>query len=106
MSSPTQRSLKHLRGLGYIAEVVEKWIPQARKRKDLFDVIDIVCLDPEQGITVGVQSTSLSNVSARVKKMTECVALSALRKCGWKLVVHGWGKGTNGRYRLREVDLS
>lgn len=104
-ASPTQRSLKHLRDAGCRAEVVERWNPHSRTRKDLFDVIDIVAL-AEDGTTIGVQATSLSNVSARVAKITDCDALAALRKCGWRLLVHGWGKQANGRYRLREVDVS
>jgi hypothetical protein len=102
--SPTQRSLKHMREQGYTCDVAEYWQAFARKRKDLFSIVDIVCLG--NGVTVGVQATSLSNVSARVKKITECEHLGALRTAGWRLVVHGWGKGTNGRYRLREVDVS
>jgi hypothetical protein len=34
--SPTQRSLAHLRRLGYQARVVERWNPFARVRQDLF----------------------------------------------------------------------
>lgn len=105
MSSPTQRSLAHLRKLGMTADVVEYWNSFARQRKDLFSIIDIVALSPD-GQTIGVQTTSLSNVSARVKKIAESEALPALRRCGWTLVVHGWGKQPNGRYRLREVDVS
>jgi hypothetical protein len=103
--SPTARSLKHLRDAGCIAQVVERWNAFGRVRVDLFEVIDIVALSPE-GETIGVQSCALSSVSKRVDKITECEALAALRKCGWRLLVHGWGKGANGRYRLREVDLS
>lgn len=105
MSSPTQRSLKHLRDAGFLAEVVEKWNPHSKTRKDLFGVIDIVALSPD-GETVGVQSTSGSNVSKRVSKIGECEALAAIRRCGWRLLVHGWTKGADGRYRLREVDCS
>jgi hypothetical protein len=105
MTSPTQRSLKHLRDAGCVAQVVEYWNGFSRKRVDLFTIIDIVALSPD-GETIGVQATSLSNVSARVRKIADCEALVALRKCGWKILCHGWGKGANGRYRLREVDVS
>jgi len=103
MSSPTQRSLEHLRELGYVAEVVERWIPQARIRRDLFGVIDIVAV--RAGETVGIQATSASNVSARVRKIAAASALPVLRAAGWRLLVHGWGKRA-GRWQLREVDVS
>lgn len=102
--TPTQRSLKHMRDQGYTASVVEHWNPFARIRQDLFGIIDVVCLGI--GETVGVQTTSLANVSARVKKISECEHLGALRRAGWRLVVHGWGRGKDGKYRLREVDVS
>ncbi len=103
--TPTQRSLKHLRDQGHLAEVVERWIPQARKRHDLWGFVDILSLSPE-GQVVGVQATSLSNVSARIKKITDHANLPMVRRAGVVIYVHGWGKGANGRYRLREVDLS
>lgn len=87
------------------AVVVEHWNPFARIRQDLFGCIDVLALAPN-GETVAVQATSLSNVSKRVNKLSENEHVGAMRKCGWRLLVHGWGKGTNGRYRLREVDVS
>jgi hypothetical protein len=104
-ASPTQRSLKHLRAAGCIAQVVEKWNAHAKVRVDLFGIIDVVALSPE-GETIGVQACAMSSVSKRVDKITESESLAMLRKCGWRLLVHGWGKQPNGRYRLREVDLS
>ena len=105
MSSPTQRTLKHLRDNGCeLVQVVERWNPFARVRQDLFGIIDIVAI--RDGQTIGVQATSLSNVNARIQKIAESDAAAALRKAGWTLLVHGWGKQSNGRYRLREVDVS
>lgn len=106
-SSPTKRSLAHFREQGCTVQVVEHWNAFAKLRKDLFGFIDVVALAPD-GRTIGVQCTDLTSVSKRIDKITnECAdALAALRKCGWTIVVHGWGKGANGRYRLREVDIS
>jgi len=77
VSSPTQRSLADLRKRYPFVAVVEKWNPHARIRQDLFGIIDIVCVGPDG--TVGVQSTSGSNVSARIRKMAESPALPLLR---------------------------
>lgn len=89
--SPTQRSLAYLRQKGLTCEVVERWNPYARVRQDLFTIIDIVALD--DGQTLGVQTTSWPNVSARVKKIADCEHLPALLRAGWILEVHGWKKG-------------
>jgi len=102
--SPTQRSLKHYRDLGYIAGVVERWIPQARKRSDLFGILDIVAVG--NGETIGVQTTSASNVSARVKKIADSDAIGELREAGWRVIVQGWRKNAKGRWVAREVDVS
>lgn len=103
--SPTERSLKHLRDAGCLAQVVERWNPHARVRVDLWGFVDILALAPD-GETIAVQTTALSGVSARVKKITDHENLPRIRKAGWTLLVHGWGKGANGKIRLREVDLS
>lgn len=104
MKGPTQRTLKLLRDQGYRAEVVEKWIPHARKRKDLFDIIDIVAIG--DGQTLGVQCTSGSNMSSRVRKIEEADALGDLRDAGWKLLVIGWRKTSKGKWSSRIVDVS
>jgi hypothetical protein len=91
--SPTQLSLKKLRADGYIAEVVEKWIPGANIRKDLFGFIDIVAI--RDGETLGVQTTSKSNMSARIRKIEDSDFISAIRKANWTIKVHGWHKADN-----------
>lgn len=91
--SPTQLSLRTLRANGYIAEVVEKWIPGAGIRKDLFGFIDIVAV--RDGETVGIQTTSKSNISARVRKIEDSPYLNQLRKANWTILVHGWYKADN-----------
>lgn len=102
--SPTARSLKHLRDAGHVADVVEKWIPGANIRKDLFGFIDILAIKDNQ--VVAVQATSDSNVSSRVNKITDHEHLALVRRVGWSVYVHGWKKNTKGRWVLREVDLS
>lgn len=104
MGSPTQRSLKHYRDQGYLAGVVEKWNPHAKIRQDLFGILDLVVVG--NGETLGVQTTSASNMSARVKKITDSDALAELREAGWKVIVQGWRKNAQGRWVSREVDIS
>jgi hypothetical protein len=102
--SPTQRSLKLMRERGYLAEVVEKWIPVVKQRKDLYGFIDILCISPE-GI-VGVQATSASNMASRIAKIANHENLGAVRGAGIRILVHGWRKNSKGRVVLREVDCS
>jgi len=102
--SPTQRSLAVLRERYPLVQVVERYIPQARKRIDLYGIADILCVSESE--VVAVQTTSASNVAARVSKITESPALPILRKAGVRILVHGWRKNAKGRWTLREVDLS
>lgn len=88
MSSPTQKSLEHLRDCGYEPVVVEKWNPHAKIRQDLWGILDIIAIG--KGETLGVQTTSLSNMSARVTKMADKAVLGELLGCGWRVLVHGW----------------
>ena len=103
--SPTQRSLKVMRDRGYTVAVVEHWNQWARIRQDLFGFIDLLCLG-EDGQVVAVQTTSASNVSARVTKISEHPNLAVVRRAGWRIVVQGWRKAANGKWTLREVDIS
>ena len=73
--SPTQRTMAHLRGQGRTCAIAEKWVsikppgkPQFGFRKDLFDFIDIVALDPVHGI-VGVQCCAGSALSSHMTKI-------------------------------------
>lgn len=104
MSSPTQRSLKHLRMQGYLAEVVEKTIPRVFIRKDLYGFIDILAI--RDGEILGVQATSASNVASRVHKIAVHDNVGAVRKAGIRIHVHGWRKNAKRRWVLREVDCS
>lgn len=102
--SPTSRSLANLRERGYRCEVVERFNSFTKQRKDLFGFVDIVAI--REGETVGVQTTSGSNMAARIKKIADSETVSDVRKAGWKILVQGWTKNSKGRYILREVDVS
>ncbi len=103
MSSPTVRSLALLREQGYTAEVVERWIPGANIRKDLFGFIDILALRGYE--ILGVQTTSASNMSARAKKIAEHENTPIVRKAEIRLEVHGWKKVGN-RWQVKVLDVS
>ena len=99
MTSPTSRSLAELRRLGYAADVVERWIPSARIRKDLFGIFDIVAITPE-GL-LGIQCTSGSNHASRATKMRESETLPKWLAAGARAEVWSWAKqGERGARKL------
>jgi hypothetical protein len=102
--TPTQRSLKHLRDNGYRAEVVERFNSFTKRRHDLFGIADIVAIRENEVLLV--QTTSGSNVAARVTKIAESEATPDIRKAGMGIIVHGWRKSARNRWVLREVDCS
>ena len=69
MASPTQRTLAWLREMEVPCQVVEKWNPHAKIRQDLFGFIDILAIFDD--MTVGIQTTSGSGHSARLKKIMD-----------------------------------
>lgn len=102
--SPTGRSLEAIRERGYQPWVVEYWNSFSRKRVDLFGCWDIVAAG--NGEILFVQTTSGSNVSARVKKIAENPVTPLLREAGVRMEVHGWRKSARNRWVLRVVDVS
>lgn len=107
MSSCTQRSLKLLRGNGYLTAVVERWNPHARKRQDLFGFADIVAIRADVPGILAVQTTSASNQAARITKIRSVPAAATWLAAANKIEVHGWQKRA-GRWAVTvtEVTLS
>ena len=118
-TSPVQRTLKYLRKEGcQLVAIVEKWNPYMNGdrggRQDLFGIIDVVATKDEQILAIQCCST---DVAGHIDKMveatfknpetkTECLVLAALFKANIKVFVHGWRKGSDGKYVLRQVELS
>lgn len=100
--TPTQRTLALLRQEGWICQVVEKWNAHARKRVDLFGIIDIVALKP--GIILGVQTTSGAGHSARIAKARAEPRLRDWLCAGGRFEVISWAKrGKRGKRKLYQV---
>lgn len=116
-TKPTQRTLQYLRKQGcQLVAVTEHWNPWAGIRQDLFGIIDVLAIKDDT--VIAVQCCASSGVSSRVKKIADaefknpetgetCLTLAALLKVPCiKVYVHGWSKLANGRWQLREVELS
>lgn len=103
-SIPTARSRKHLQDMGYHVETVEKWNHITQRRHDLFGFGDLLAIRENE--VVVIQTTSASNMSSRIRKITLSPLLDTVRKAGIRIIVHGWKKLSTGRYTLKEMDLS
>lgn len=101
-TSPTQKALRELKAMGYLAEKVEQRLPIPGKfvTRDLFGCVDIVGM--KAGVPLlAVQATSRSNVNARMEK-------SSARAREWvttgnRFQVRGYG-GVLTHCRIVEMD--
>ena len=100
--SPTQRSLAHLKDLGYRARVVEKWNPFARVRQDLFggDVIGLKIGSP----VLVVQATTGSNHAARRIKLETEGFVTLWNGAGATIEIWSWAKrGPRGKRKTWQL---
>ena len=106
MTSPTARSLALLRADGWHAEVVEQnvRIPGRTFKRDLWGFTDILAL--RGGDILAVQTTSATNVAARIRKITDSPLLAAVRAANIMVHVHGWRKRPDGTWHVRVEDLT
>jgi hypothetical protein len=90
--SPTQRSLKLLREAGWECWVVEQTVRAGKLvfKRDLFNAWDLIGIRGNE--TIAVQTTTLGNLGARLKKLAENQFVPMCRDAGWKLEAHGWRK--------------
>jgi len=100
--SPTQRSIAKLKADGWLVAIVEKFNPFVKVRQDLFGFADLLAIKGD--VSLYVQTTSGSNVSAHVTKIKEHPnAAIILASPTRQIVVHGWAKrGPRGKRKLWE----
>lgn len=105
--STVKLSLDHLRSLGFVVDVCERWVPspQGQVRRDLFGVLDLVAL--RDGVTLGIQTTTRGEMGKRARKIAASETTPALHAAGWRLVVHGWyqPRGPRTRWELEELEV-
>lgn len=93
--TPTQLTLRELRRQGFSpVQVVEHFNAHAGVRQDLFECFDVLAVAP--GRTIAVQTTSVSNVSSRIRKLRDHPNTAAVRAAGWEVRVHGWSQKKPG----------
>jgi len=103
LSSLNQRTVALFTEKGYKCTVVESYNSFTRRKKDLFGIFDVLAVG--EGQTIGIQITSKSNMSARVKKIEESEFLPEIIGAGWRIIVIGWYKKPNGRYDYKELEF-
>ena len=103
--SPAALTADHLKAQGFLVWTVERWIPGANIRVDLFGILDQIAI--KDGEVIGLQPTSWSNVPARVKKIADSEHIGEVRKLGWTLHVYGWKWDAKAKEWVhRVVDVS
>lgn len=114
MTSPTKNTLQRCRKHGWMAQVVEHWVPATKRRRDLFGVIDVVAVRPGSTGVLGIQASSRSNLSGR-KAKAQCDEIRTWLEAGNQFELWMWDKapmvrkdGTKGalRWRLLRRTLS
>ena len=92
--SPTQRTLRQLRQEGRICGIVERFNRFGGEfgiRQDLFNFIDLIALDPKEGI-IGVQCCGRSGHAEHRKKILENEIVPEWLKSGGSIEIWSWGK--------------
>ena len=106
-TSPTQLSLKKMRGDEFRTAIVEHWNAFAHKRYDLYGYADL--LGVGDGRTIAVQTTTSGHVAERVRKILDD-RTDAAKDClhsGWEIEVHGWKQKKKGApWKVRIVDIT
>jgi hypothetical protein len=104
MPSPTKKTLDRLQQQGYCAEVVERWVPQANVRRDLFHCIDVIALHRREPGVLAIQATTVGNLSTRLAKAKAQPELALWLRCGNRFQVWGW-EHCEGRWTLKMVEV-
>jgi len=99
--TPTTRTTKLLESHGWLVDICERRINRTLTR-DLYGFADHVAIRGDR--IMFVQSTSDSNLAARVKKCEEAQALPIVLAAGIWVIVIGW-KVVDGHARYRMVML-
>jgi len=89
---------------GFTAEVVNRWLPEVNRRRDLFHCADVLVVHARDRRFLLVQCTSLANVSARVTKSRRQPELRDWLKAGGEFEVWGWSKRA-GEWVVKRVAI-
>jgi hypothetical protein len=94
MTTHPARILRLLRRSGHVTAVVERWIPHANRRRDLFGVADVLAIHPVRREVV--QVTTADHLANRLAKVQAAVELPGLLAAGCGVQLHGWRRPAVG----------
>lgn len=103
--SPTARTLVELRRQGYLADVVERWLPQVNRNRDLFGVADVFAVHPRDGLFLQVQATTADHAADRLKRCRARPELRLWLRAGGRFEVWGWQQ-SGPRWQARIIALT
>jgi carbonic anhydrase len=85
-----QESLRLLRERGWRPYITEHNVRHGAiaYKQDLFGFADLLCL--REAEVLAVQTTTRSNMNARIAKIAESEEVDFVRKSGIQIHVHGW----------------
>lgn len=103
--SNANKSKKLMSSFGYLCDVTEKRLPIPGRHVsvDMFNLVDLFCIDPDGGGNIGVQATSRGCVTEHIRKYMSPDLLPILMawiRSGERFCIHGWDKGPNGKWRV------
>ena len=97
---PVQKTLALLRSEGKIVTSTSHWNSFTNQRKDLFGIFDLLCIDPGNKMTIGVQVTTKNGRSAHKKKIREAAIFSPWLTCGNQIHLYSWFKNEKSRWQF------
>jgi hypothetical protein len=100
--TPKARTLARLRRLGYLADVCERWLPRAHRRRDLFGLADVIAVHRREPGVLLVQATTAAHAPDRLARARGRPELPAWLRAGGAFEVWGWAK-RGGRWHVRRV---
>jgi hypothetical protein len=102
--TPTARTLAFLRRCHHTAEVVERWLPKANVRRDLFGFIDVVGVRRGEAGVLGVQATTRGHLPHRRAKAAALPALRTWLAAENRFQLHGWYR-QGDKWEVKIVEL-
>ena len=102
--SPTQLSLAMLREDGWFCWITEHYNYFSKTRQDLWGFGDILALKPGQILCC--QTTTASNMSARIKKIADHENVGYVRDANIMIHVHGWHQDDKKKWHCKVKDVS
>jgi hypothetical protein len=95
-TSPTQRTLKLFRSMGYTCYITERWNPFAHIRQDLYGFIDVLAIKEKE--IVGIQACAGASHAARRAKIAAEPNAKLWLLAGGKIALVSWSKmGERGK---------